>query len=614
MAGGRTSVRLGPTEVVMTRRADGCLIVKSPHDLGPYPRTITDRLDHWAATTPDRTFIAQRDAAGAWHRISYVAAAALTRNLAEALIVRGLGPERPLAILSGNGLEHAMLSLAAMHAGIPYAPVSAAYSLLASDAAKLKSILDLLTPGLVFATSAAQFGKAIAAAVPADAEVTLLDGTLDGRTVTPFTELLAAKASPAVEAANAQVGPDTVAKILFTSGSTGLPKGVINTQRMICSNQVMLQHAFPTFAEMPPVLVDWLPWSHTFGGNHNLYMALMNGGSFYIDDGKPLPGAIETTVRNLREISPTIYFNVPKGFEMLLPYLKAEPALRETFFRDLQFLFYAGAALPPVIATELEALGRQTTGHTVRMVTSLGSTETAPSAISVTDKAAGPGVVGIPNVGVEMKLIENAGKLEGRFKGPLITPGYWRAPELTEAAFDEEGYYLLGDAFLFADPADPEKGFLFDGRIAEDFKLGTGTWVSVGPMRARFVGRFAPYLRDAVITGHGHEQVCALGIPDVEACRTLVPDLDKAAPAATVLQSPAVRAEFEARLTALNAGVKGTSLRIERLIVLEVPPSIDKGEITDKGSINQRAVLQHHADLVALLYAEGPSPHVIVTG
>ncbi len=612
MAGGGENVRLGPTEVVMQRREDGTLLLRSPHALGPYPRTIIDRLEHWAQTNPTHTFLAQRDAAGAWQSISYAGAWALARNLAEALLVRGLGPERPLAILSGNGLEHAMLGLAAMVAGIPYAPVSAAYSLLTSDSSKLKGIIDLLTPGLVFATEASQFGRAIAAAVPPDVEVTLLNGGIEGRTVTPFTTLLETRASAAVDAANARVGPDTVAKILFTSGSTGAPKGVINTQRMICSNQVMLQHAFPTFAEVPPVLVDWLPWSHTFGGNHNVYMVLMNGGSLYIDDGRPMPGAIETTVRNLREISPTIFFNVPKGFEMILPYLKAEPALRQTFFKDLQFLFYAGAALPPSIAADLEALGEATTGRKVRMVTSLGSTETAPSAMSVTDKASGAGVVGIPNVGVEMKLVASAGKLEGRFKGPLITPGYWRQPELTRAAFDEEGFYLLGDAFVFADPTDPEKGFRFDGRIAEDFKLASGTWVSVGPLRGRIMARFAPYLRDGVIAGHGCDQVTALAIPDVEACRALVPHLDKAAAASTVLQSPEVRAEIKARLAMLNTGVTGSSMRIARLLVLETPPSIDKGEMTDKGSINQRAVLQQRAEQVALLYAEAPSPHVIV--
>jgi feruloyl-CoA synthase len=609
----KASVRMGPSELVVQERPDGTLLIKSPHPLGDYPRTITDRLDHWAAAAPDRTFLAQRDAAGTWQRITYAGARALARNLAQALLDRGLSVERPLAILSGNGLEHAMIGLAAVYAGIPYAPVSAAYSLLTSDSSKLEGIVKLLTPGLVFATEASQFGRGIKAAVPDDIEVVLLNGTIEGRHTTPLTELMAAKATPAVDAANAKVGPDTVAKILFTSGSTGAPKGVINTQRMICSNQVMLQHSFPTFAEVPPVLVDWLPWSHTFGGNHNFYMVLMNGGTFWIDDGRPLPGAIEKTVENLREVSPTIYYNVPKGFEMLLPYLRAEPKLRETFFRDLQFLFYAGAALPAAVATEFEQMSEATVGSKIRMVTSLGSTETAPSALTVTDKASGPGVVGIPNLGVDFKLVPADGKLEGRLRGPNIMPGYWRQPELTKPAFDEEGFYLLGDAFLFADRADPEKGFLFDGRIAEDFKLATGTWVSVGPLRTRFVGALGPYLRDVVIAGHGRDDLSALAIPDLDACRTLVTDLDKSAPAASVLQHPKLRAELKARLTRLNVGVKGSSFRIPRMIVLETPPSIDKSEVTDKGSINQRAMLKTRADVVEQLYAKTLPAQVIVS-
>ncbi len=609
------ALRMGPTAIQVDKKPDGSVLLRSPQPLGPYPRSMTDRLDHWATVAPDRTFLAQRDATGQWCKISYAGARALARNIAQSLLDRGLSAERPIAILSGNGLEHAMLGLGAMYAGIPYASISPAYAMLSSDFAKLKSILALLTPGLVFATSGAPFARAIETAVAKDAELVVLENPPPGRPSTPFDQLWSKPATAAVDAAHAKVGPDTIAKFLFTSGSTGAPKGVINTQRMLTSNQVMIATAFPSFGEVPPTFLDWLPWSHTFGGNHNLGITLMHGGTLYIDDGKPLPGAFEESVRNLREISPTVYFNVPKGFEMLLPYLKAEPALRRSLFARLQCLFYAGAALSPHVAAEYERIAIEETGEKIRMVTSLGSTETAPSALSVTDKAIGPGVIGIPNVGVEMKLVPNAGKLEGRLKGPLITPGYWRQPELTAAAFDAEGFYLLGDAFRFEDDNAPEKGLLFDGRVAEDFKLKTGTWVSVGPMKARFVSHFSPYAREVVIAGQDRDEVTGLVIPDIDACRTLSTSLDPKAPPAAVLADTRVRTRFAQLLQSFNGNTGSTNLgssgRLARIVLLEIPPSIDTGEMTDKGSINQRAVLAHRAAVVADLYQTPPPPSVI---
>ncbi len=607
----KVPLRFGPSDVEVRRNNDGTIYVRSPQELGSYPRSVTDRLDHWAQATPDRVFLAQRDATGKWCEITYAGARTLARNIAQSLIDRGLSAERPIAVLSGNGLEHALLGLGAMYGGVPYASISPAYSLVATDFGKLRTILALLTPGLVFAINGAQFSRAIKEAVPSDVELVVLENAPQGRAATSLEALWNTKATAAVDAAHAKVGPDTIAKLLFTSGSTGTPKGVINTQRMMASNQVMIARAFPSFAETPPVVLDWLPWSHTFGANHNFNLVLMHGGTLYIDDGKPLPGAFEETVRNLREVAPTVYFNVPKGFEMLLPYLRAEPELRRSLFSRLQCFFYAGAALPPHVTAEIEKIGVETTGDKVPMITSLGSTETAPSATSVNAKARAPGVIGIPNAGVEMKLVPNAGKLEVRIKGPLITPGYWRQPELNKVAFDEDGYYLLGDAFRFADEKDPEQGFYFDGRVAEDFKLATGTWVSVGPMKARFVSHFAPYVRELVVAGHDRDDVTGLVIPDVDACRALAKGIDAKAGAGHVLAAAGVREKFASLLASFNENAAGSSGRIAKLLLLEAPPSIDTGEMTDKGSINQRAVLANRQALVDELYAETVSAKII---
>jgi feruloyl-CoA synthase len=604
-----TPLRFGPSDVDLIRNPDGTVTVRSPHPLGPYPRAMTDWLDHWAVTAPERLFLAQRGQDGEWRRVSYGSARALARDIAQALINRGLLAERPIAILSGNGIEHALLGLAAMYAGVPYASVSPPYSLLSSDFGKLRAILGLLTPGLVFAADGRPFTRAIAAAVPRDAELIVCDGAPASRPATLFAALTGSVAGAAVDAAQANIGPDTIAKILFTSGSTGAPKGVINTQRMLTSNQAMISAAYPSLADTPPVLVDWLPWNHTFGANHNFGIVLTHGGTLYIDDGKPLTGAFDPTVRNLREIAPTVYYNVPKGFEMLLPYLADEPDLRRTFFSRLQFMFYAGASLSAHVREMLERMSKDVRGEPVPMLTSLGSTETAPSALSSTSKARAPGVIGIPNVGVELKLVPTLGKLAAWIRGPLVTPGYWRQPDLSRDAFDTDGFYFLGDALSFADPVDPEKGFRFDGRIAEDFKLASGTWVSVGPLRARIVERMAPLVRDAVIAGHDRDDVTALLVPDLDACRSAI-GANHAAPAAEVLANSRLRGRIAELLAGLNAGVTGSSFRVERALLVAETLSIDAGEITDKGSINQRVVIGRHPDLVAELYAAG-SEHVI---
>jgi feruloyl-CoA synthase len=555
--------------------------------------------------------MAQRAADDSWHRISYRETLEQVRRIGAALLQRDLSPERPIAILSGNDIEHALLGLAANYVGIPYAPISPAYSLISTDFGKLRQIIDLLTPALVFAADGAVYRRAIEQVVPLRTEMLVARNPLAGRPTTLFRELLATAPTPAVDAAHAKVGPETIAKFLFTSGSTGQPKAVINTQRMWCANQAMLRHALAYFEDEPPVIVDWAPWHHTAGGNHNFGLVLYNGGTIYIDEGKPLPGAIEATVRNLREIAPNWYFTVPKGYEALLPHLRADLALRANFFSRLKVLWFAGAAIAQHVFDEINDLAIKTCGERILFLTGLGATETAPFALGRTWHSVEATNVGLPAPGMELKLVPRDGRFEARVKGPNVTPGYWREPDLTAAAFDEEGFYLLGDAVKFADPAEPGNGFLFDGRIAEDFKLSTGTWVSVGSLRAKFIAHFAPLVRDVVLAGADRNEIAALIFPDLDACRSLAPNAAAGTPATEMLAYPSVRREFESRLASFAAGSTGSSNRVSRAILLAEPPSLDAGEMTDKGSINQRAVLQRRAHLVAELYADRPSARVI---
>ncbi len=605
-------VRLGAPDAVIERRADGAMLLRSPRQLPAHPQKLTERLVHWAKAAPERIFIAQRDTASAWRTLTYAQTLAAVRAIAAALLERDLSPERPIAILSGNDIEHALLALAAMHVGIPYAPISVPYSLLSQDFGKLKAIINILTPGLVFAANGSAFARAIAAAVPPNVEIAVTANPLPDRPVTLFAALLATPPTAAVEAAHATVTAETIAKVLFTSGSTGQPKGVINTQLMLCANQAMIRGGLAFLADEPPVLIDWLPWNHTFGSNHNFGIVLDNGGSLYIDEGKPLPGAIEATARNLRDVAPTIYFNVPKGFEMLLPYLTAEPALRQKFFSRLKVLFYAGAALPQHVLDAYHHLAYETVGERILFMSSLGSTETAPAALACSWESERAANIGLPLPGVDLKLVPREGKLEARLKGANITPGYWRAPALNAEAFDNEGYYKIGDALKFADPSDPAKGLLFDGRLSEDFKLATGTWVSVGPLRAAFIAHFAPLVRDAVFAGADCDDVTALVFPDLDACKKLAPGLAPDAAAQSLLADARVAAEFARLLDSFVAASTGTSNRVLRMILLAEPPSLDIGEMTDKGSINQRAVLAHRKALVDDLYAATSPRHVIV--
>ncbi|MGA7151143.1 MAG: feruloyl-CoA synthase, partial [Pseudolabrys sp.] len=563
-----------------------------------------------AKTAPDRLFLAQRDAQDQWRKRSYAETLADVRRIGAALLRRGLSAERPLVILSGNGIDHALLALGAMYVGIPYAPISPAYSLMSNDFGKLRTIISLLTPGVVFANDGGPFARAIYETVPDEIEFVVARNPLGDRKTTMFADLLGAEDATGVAAAHRAVSPDTIAKFLFTSGSTGNPKAVINTHRMLCSNQAMLGSGFAFVKDEPPVVVDWLPWSHTFGSNHNFNMVLTYGGSLYIDDGNPTPPGAPKTARNLREIAPTIYFNVPKGYEALISHFRADDALRRNFFSRLKVLFYAGAGLNETTWDQLTQLAIETTGERIIFLSSLGSTETAPLALACSWDFDRPGNIGLPAPGVELKLVPNEGKLEARLRGPHITPGYWRQDQLTRDAFDEEGFYKLGDALKFVDPNDPGKGLLFDGRIAEDFKLSTGTWVSVGPLRARFIDHFAPYVRDVVFAGADRDDLAALIFPDVEACRKLA-NLGPDAPLSDIVAAPVVRAKFTELLKKLAGLSPGSSTRVNRAILMAEPPSLDKGEVTDKGSFNQRAVLRNRATAVDELYAVPLSSRVI---
>jgi len=612
MTGARfRSVALRRTAVSLERGARGAMYLRSTATIGPYPARLTDRLVKWAREAPDRTLFAKRDAAGEWRHITYRNAIDLARRVGQALLDRGLSAERPLLILSENDLEHAMLALAALHVGVPFAPVSPAYSLVSQDHGKLRHVVELMTPGLVFVSDGKRYARAIAAAVPEATELVVARSAPDGRGATPFAELAAATATDRVDAAYAALGPDSLAKFLFTSGSTGVPKAVIHTQRMLCANQQQLVDCLPFMAEEPPVLVDWLPWNHTFGGSHNFGLTLYNGGTLYIDDGKPAPQLIGETLRNLREIAPTIYFNVPRGFEEIAAALDADRALAERFFSRVKILFYAAAGLSQPVWDALHRIAERTCGERIMMITGLGMTETAPFALCANWEAGRSGLVGIPAPGLELKLAPVEEKLEARYRGPNVTPGFWRQEPLTRAAFDEEGYYRSGDAVRFADPARPDQGLMFDGRIAEDFKLDSGTWVSVGPLRARVLAAGAPYVQDVVIAGLDRRDVGLLVFPHVDSCRRLAADLPATAGQAEIVRHPAVRRWFQGLLETLAAEATGSANRVARGMLLAEPPSIDLGEVTDKGSINQRAVLGVRAALVEELYAQPASPRVM---
>jgi feruloyl-CoA synthase len=599
-------LRFGVTRVTLRDGVPGTHYLKADQDLQAFPDRLTDRLQHWAHIKPTQTLFARRvkladGSLGDWRHVTYAEAWHTARNIAQGLLNRGLNAERPVVILSENSLEHALLALGCLVAGVPFVPTSPPYSLISQDYDKLKHVLRTVTPGLVFASDA-RYAKAIATTVSSDMEIVMNEGGVEGKQVTSFEALCSTPATTQVDAAMAATGPDTIAKFLFTSGSTKLPKAVINTQRLWCANQQQMAQSMPILAEAPLVLVDWLPWNHTFGGNHNFGMVVFHGGTMYIDDGKPTPALMHETLRNLREIAPTVYFNVPTGFEAIALAMKTDDLLRKTLLSRVQMFFYAGAALAQPIWDSLYESQEREIGERIVMGTGLGMTESGPFGIFVTNPYVNAGDLGVPTPGLELKLVDMGGKTEVRYRGPNITPGYWRNEEETKASFDDEGFFCTGDAVKWIDETDVHLGLKFDGRIAEDFKLATGTFVSVGPLRAKIIAAGAPFIQDVVLTGINLKEVGAMVFPTpaVRALSGMAADV----PLADVLSSEPVLAHFQKVLNELAKTATGSANRIARMCLLSEPPTIDKGEITDKGSINQRAVLSHRSDTVAALHEE----------
>lgn len=608
-----------PPQIRVDAQPDGNLLMRSACALREGPRALGVWLEQWAERDPGRSFLVQRDTTGRWQHLSYGAAMQQVRAVASWLLRNAESRPGPIVVLSDNSLEHAVLMLAGMHIGLPVAAVSTAYSLASRDHAKLGTLIAELAPAVIYVGDAEPYSAALRAIRPLHRASVVAGMNATGE-IRPFDQLLASTQAEAVQRAFAKLGPDTVAKILFTSGSTGSPKGVLNTQRMLCSNQEAKAQIWPFLEAEPPVLLDWLPWNHTFGANHNFNMVLRNGGTLYIDGGRPMPGLFETSLKNLREVAPTLYFNVPRGYDMLVSALRADAALREHFFSRLQLLFYAAAALPQTLWDALQALSRQATGRQIPLVSAWGTTETAPLATDCHFQAPRSGNIGVPIPGTELKLVpcgeacgatmDRHGSFEIRVRGPNITPGYFQRPEQTARAFDVDGFYFTGDAVRFADPARPECGLIFGGRISEDFKLSTGTWVNVGSLRVRALECLGAVAQDLVIAGHDRDDVAFLIFPNIAACRALSdlpPDTDLDA----VLGHAAVQEAVRAGLRRLRALGAGSSMHASRAVLLREPPGIDAGEITDKGYLNQRAVLNSRAAEVELLFAHTPDARVI---
>ncbi len=587
--------RFRDVTVEVKRDPDGVLRLQANEPLQAYPDRFHDHLGHWAKQRPTRIFLAERrPGQEGWAPITYAETTEQVGLIARALAERNLGPERPILILSGNAIEHQLLGLAALCVGAPYAPISVAYALVSQDLSKLKYITKLLDPGLVYAADAARFARALTIAEMQGREIVVGAPSGDVPHATPFAKLLEGGSAATFQQAADKVGPDTIAKFLFTSGSTGIPKGVIITQRMMNANMKMFEQVWPFVVARPPVLVDWLPWSHVFGGNHNIGQVLRSGGTLYIDDGRPLPGEFERSLRNLRELSPTMYLNVPKGFELLVPVLANDRDLRKRFFADLDAMFYAGATLPQHLWDALTDIARRERPHDPpSMISSWGLTETAPGSLALNRHDAEIGNIGPPLPGQEVKLVPNGGKLEIRVRGPNITPGYWRNPDLTRQAFDEEGYFITGDAVAFVDDGDASRGFRFNGRVVEDFKLSSGTRVHVAEVWARARQALGSLVFDVVVAAPDRDDLGLLIFP----------------PAARAIDD-VYRDALRKALQQMNSGVTGSSRAIVRALVLRDPPSLDAGEITDKGSLNSRGIRERRAADVARLYDDA-DPEVI---
>jgi len=598
-----------PVDIQKQVRADGSILMHSTIPLEPYPYRLTERLKHWATVAPDKVFIGRRNVSGKWDTLTYTETFAKVQAIAHALLSKKVSAEKPVAILSENSIEHGLIALAALHIGIPYSAIAPAYSLRSKDFKRLQYIIDLLQPGLIFVNDAKKYKHALDA-VAKDKEIVAVNNDLNNANITSFATLLESSRPgdlEGVEAAFNSIQPDTIAKILFTSGSTGLPKGVINTHENISTNWQQITQTFPFLKDKDLEFIDWLPWNHTFGGNHNFGLALFNGGSLYIDDGNPTPEGLAVTIENLRERNPTVYFNVPKGFEELLHYFRKDHALARRFFGNLKMLFYAGAGMPQHVWDGWESLSTEITGKKILIGTGLGCTESCPSALFASEPGGFAGLLGVPVPGLELKLVHSGEKLEARYRGRNIFPGYWHQPELTATVFDEEGFYCTGDALRFADERDANKGMLFDGRLAEDFKLNTGTWVRVGVLRSQIIAAGNGLIQDVVITGHDNDFIGAIVFPVVEYCKHLT-GLKKPA---DIIHHPLVTEKLQRVLEDIDKESTGSATLVKRAVLVDFDLSMDKGEISDKGTINQRMVIQNHPGVVEQLYAKIPPGNIL---
>jgi len=602
-------------DVKVERRADGTIVLQSNHRLKPYEKHVPAFVAHWAAEAPDRVWLAQRRGPDReWLKVTYAEAKKQVDAVTQALLDRGFGPDKPVMILSSNSIEFALLTMAAMQARTPVAPVSPAYSVMSQDHAKLRYVFDLIKPGLIFVQNGEIYARALAAL---DLEGVLLvhvDKAPPKMQSLPWSELIATRPTEAVAASIERIEPKTTGKFLFTSGSTGMPKAVINTQEMMCANLAMGQMSRTRKASDPPaVMLDWLPWNHTMGGNATFQGNLADGGTTYIDDGKPLPGLFEETLRNLREVSPTYFANVPAGYAMLATALENDDALARRFFKNLNSLAYGGATLPDDLYQRIEALAVKYTGYRLPFVTGWGSTETSPTATTVHWASERVGLVGLPFPGVQLKMVPTGeeGRYELRLKSVIVTPGYHKQPDLTAQMLDEEGFYKIGDAGRFVDAGDPSLGLIFDGRVVEDFKLMSGTFVLVGTLRTAAIAAASPVLQDAVVCGQDREYVGLLGFPNIAACRQLAADSEARLTTADLLVHPAVVGTLKAGLAKMNAEGGGSSMQVKRVLLMAEPPSVDGNEMTDKGYINQRATLERRKTLVDKLYAGGDGVIVI---
>jgi feruloyl-CoA synthase len=596
-------VRFFAPEVDLNQRPDGTWIMRSADPLADYDQRVGDWLDFWARQTPDRIFIVEQTNYGE-RTLRYDQARDAALSLAEGMLSWGLSPDRPLAILAVNGIDHALIMLAALYVGIPIAPIAPAYALQSTDYTKLSHAFRLLTPGVVVVDDGGLYRQALEHALDPAVPVIALRNSSAGHSMRDLASLQGdGRGKDAVAAAAAQVGRQTIAKFLFTSGSTGIPKAVINTHGMICANSQMKRQVAPCLAEEPPIMVDWAPWNHTAGGNSNFSIILHNGGTLYVDPGKPTQTLFPASLKLLRRVSPTIYFNVPRGYELLIPHLTADRTFCEHFFRKLQFLWYAAASIQPATWFELERLAVETVGHRILIVSGLGMTETAPIALFGNVHATGPGVVGIPVAGVELKLIPHDDCFEVRYRGPNVTPGYWRDPSATKAAFDEEGFFRSGDLLSFIDPKRPKSGLRFDGRIDEDFKLTSGTKVSAGKLRLDALDALGPLVNEVVVVGADREDVRLLIFPDWDVCAAAV-GLPSTATPGEIASDKRLRAIFHKHLAGLAAAGTGSSNRIVAALLVEIPPSSATGELTEKGTVNSRALQRNRPALLDALFGD----------